>query len=109
MSEPPRWLRNVRPIGPRVCRLQIHELRAMLYRLLWAWLTPPTDLEARMTIIAHQDEDREQHRAELKEALHHLCDGAKNLRRKGYIGTASTAYAKQHARIDALLTELEAS
>jgi len=45
-------------------------------------------------------------RADLLDALHYLNDTAKDMRRKGYTGTASDAYARQHARIDALLTEL---
>lgn len=62
-----------------------------------------------MTIAAQQDEDaRELHKAELKEALRYLCDGAKTIRRKGHIGIASAAYTKQHGYIDAKLTELEA-
>lgn len=46
-------------------------------------------------------------RAELIEALGWLNDAAKTMRRKGYTGTASDAYARQHARIDSLLAELE--
>ena len=45
-------------------------------------------------------------RADLILALGYLNDTAKNIRRKGYTGTTSDAYARQHARIDALLTEL---
>ena len=45
-------------------------------------------------------------RESLTEALGYLNDTAKSIRRKGYVGTASDAYARQHARIDALLTEL---
>lgn len=47
--------------------------------------------------------------ADLILALGYLNDTAKAVRRKGYTGTASAAYARQHARIDALLTELEAT
>lgn len=81
----------------------------MLYRLLRAWFVATSDLEARMTVIAQQAEERAEHRAELKEALRYLCDGAKEMRRKGYVGTASAAYTKQHAHIDRLLDELEAT
>ena len=45
-------------------------------------------------------------RADLIEALGFLNAGAKDMRRKGYAGTASAAYARQHARIDAILDEL---
>ena len=45
-------------------------------------------------------------RAELIEALTWLNTTAKAIRRKGYTGTASDAYTRQHARIDALLDEL---
>lgn len=48
-------------------------------------------------------------RADLIEALGWLNDTAKALRRKGYVGTAGHEYARQHARIDALLTELEST
>ena len=48
-------------------------------------------------------------REDLIEALGHLNNTAKDMRRKGYTGTASAAYTRQHARIDALLTELEAA
>ncbi len=44
-------------------------------------------------------------RAELEEALTHLNDGAKTLRRKGFTGTRSKAYAVQHARINAVLDD----
>lgn len=82
-------------------------------RLLTRLLSSATpDLEARMTetvMAAAQDEERAQHVAELKEALRYLCAGAKAIRRKGYTGTASAAYSKQHAHIDRLLDELEAT
>lgn len=45
-------------------------------------------------------------RESLIEALGCLNDTAKAIRRKGYTGTASDAYTRQHARIDALLGEL---
>ena len=45
-------------------------------------------------------------RADLILALGYLNDTAKNIRRKGYTGTASEAYTRQHARIDSLLDEL---
>ena len=45
-------------------------------------------------------------RADLIEALTYLNATAKDMRRKGYTGTASDAYTRQHARIDALLSEL---
>jgi hypothetical protein len=45
-------------------------------------------------------------RADLILALGYLNDTAKAIRRKGYTGTASDAYARQHQRIDALLSEL---
>ena len=45
-------------------------------------------------------------RADLIEALSYLNATAKDMRRKGYTGTASEAYTRQHARIDALLYEL---
>lgn len=47
-------------------------------------------------------------RADLILALGYLNDTAKNIRRKGYTGTASDAYARIHTRIDALLGELAA-
>lgn len=46
-------------------------------------------------------------REDLVDALTFLNDGAKAMRRKGYTGTASAAYARQHQRIDALLDELD--
>lgn len=36
-----------------------------------------------------------------------LNDNAKRIHRRGYIGTASDAYVTAHARIDAVLGELE--
>lgn len=45
-------------------------------------------------------------REELVEAIGWLNTTAKTIRRKGYTGTASDAYTRQHARIDALLDEL---
>ena len=45
-------------------------------------------------------------RDDLIAALGYLNDGAKAIRRKGHTGTASDAYTRQHARIDALLAEL---
>ena len=54
------------------------------------------------TIVIKDDTTRE----DLVEALRHLNDTAKAMRRKGYTGTASDAYARQHARIDAILSEL---
>lgn len=45
-------------------------------------------------------------RADLILALGYLNDTAKNIRRKGYTGTASAEYTRIHARIDALLAEL---
>lgn len=45
-------------------------------------------------------------RADLIEAIGYLNGTAKDMRRRGYAGTASDAYTRQHARIDALLTEL---
>jgi hypothetical protein len=56
------------------------------------------------TIVIRDDVTRD----DLIEALTHLNATAKVLRRKGYTGWASAAYARQHGRIDALLTELEA-
>ena len=47
-------------------------------------------------------------RDDLIEALTYLNATAKAMRRQGYTVTAGPAYARQHARIDALLTELEA-
>lgn len=47
-------------------------------------------------------------RDDLIEALGHLNRTAMDMRRRGFTGTASEAYARQHRRIDALLTELEA-
>lgn len=46
-------------------------------------------------------------RDELIEALGYLNNGAKDIRRKGYTGTASAAYARQHQAIDDLLHMLE--
>lgn len=46
-------------------------------------------------------------RDDLIAALGYLNDTAKDIRRRGYTGTASAAYTRQHARIDSLLTELE--
>lgn len=46
-------------------------------------------------------------RDDLIEALCHLNNTAKAIRRKGYTGTASDAYARQHARINTLLDELD--
>lgn len=57
-----------------------------------------------MTVIRVTDEST---RADLIEALGHLNATAKDMRRKGYTGTASDAYTRQHARIDALLSELQ--
>lgn len=45
-------------------------------------------------------------RADIAEAIGWTNGTAKHIRRKGYTGTASDAYTRQHARIDALLTEL---
>lgn len=45
-------------------------------------------------------------RADLIEALGYLNATAKDMRRKGYVGIASESYARQHARIDAVLSEL---
>ena len=56
-----------------------------------------------MTIVITDDTSR----ADILLALHYLNDTAKDIRRRGYVGTASDAYARQHARIDALLTELQ--
>lgn len=46
-------------------------------------------------------------RADIIDALGYLNATAQAIRRKGYTGTASQAYARQHARIDALLLTLE--
>ena len=46
-------------------------------------------------------------RADIVAALGYLTDTAKAIRRKGHTGTASSAYARQHARIDAMLTQLD--
>ena len=48
-------------------------------------------------------------RDDLVEALGHLNRTAMDMRRRGFVGTASEAYARQHRRIDALLYELEAA
>lgn len=53
-------------------------------------------------ILVTDDTSRE----DLIAAIGYLNDTAKAIRRKGYTGTASAAYARQHARIDALLDEL---
>lgn len=45
-------------------------------------------------------------RAELAETLSYLNQGAKVLSRKGWTGLASAAYALQHERINAVLTDL---
>lgn len=42
-------------------------------------------------------------RPDLADALAFLNQDAKNIRRKGYTGTASVAYALQHDRINAVL------
>lgn len=55
------------------------------------------------TILVTDDTTRD----DLILALGYLNATAKDMRRKGYIGTASAAYARQHERIDALLSELE--
>ena len=46
-------------------------------------------------------------RAELAEAITHLCHEAQRLSRRGYIGTRSEDYTRQHERINALLTDME--
>ena len=65
---------------------------------------PHTAKVAAMTelIVVNDDTTRD----DLVAALGYLNDTAKAIRRKGYTGTASDAYARQHQRIDALLTEL---
>jgi hypothetical protein len=59
---------------------------------------------AMTTDIIRVDDDTS--REDLILALGYLNDTAKAIRRKGYTGTASDAYTRQHARIDALLGEL---
>ena len=56
-----------------------------------------------MTIVVTDDTTR----ADLILALGYLNATAIAIRRKGYTGTASAEYTRQHARIDALLTELD--
>lgn len=46
-------------------------------------------------------------RDELAETLRLLNDNAKRIHRRGYVGTASVAYEREHQRIDAVLGELE--
>lgn len=45
-------------------------------------------------------------REDLAETLAHLNEGAKAMRRRGYVGTRSAEYARQHERIDAVLVDL---
>lgn len=54
------------------------------------------------TLVVTDDTTRE----ELLEALTNLCAGAKAMSRRGYIGTRSAEYARQHERIDAVLSDL---
>jgi hypothetical protein len=54
-------------------------------------------------IVVNDDTTRES----LIEALGYLNATAQAIRRKGYTGTASQAYARQHARIDDLLNQLD--
>lgn len=46
-------------------------------------------------------------RDDLAATMAHLCDQAKELRRRGYAGTASQRYADLHANIDVLLSTYE--
>lgn len=46
-------------------------------------------------------------RDELVECLMLLCDNAKRIHRRGYVGIASGEYALAHSRIDAVLGDLE--
>lgn len=77
-------------------------------------MTPDLTTEARrsacrevaMTAIRITDDTTT---AELEEAMRHLNQGAMDLRRKGYTGTRSTAYARQHERINAMLDDWAAA
>jgi hypothetical protein len=55
------------------------------------------------TVVRVTDEDS---REDLAETLAHLNTAAKAMSRRGKCGTLSAAYAVQHGRIDAVLTEL---
>lgn len=44
-------------------------------------------------------------KAELAITIGLICDNAKRIHRRGYIGTASAAYAREHARINDLLDD----
>jgi hypothetical protein len=54
------------------------------------------------TIIRVTDDDD---RTSIGEAIGHLNNAAKDIRRRGFIGTRSAEYAATHARINALVTD----
>ena len=58
-----------------------------------------------VTTTVHTDDELT--RADLIEAIGHLNRTAMDMRRKGYTGTASDAYTRQHARIDQMLDTLD--
>jgi hypothetical protein len=61
--------------------------------------------EVIVTTTIHVTDDTT--RAELAEAITHLSHEAERIRRRGYIGTRSQDYERQHGRINALLDDLE--
>lgn len=81
----------------------------MLRFLLALLASPPTHLEARMTLLAQQDAEREQHRAEVIEALAKANTHAK---RQQYViekfqADRPTKWTTAHRYLDQLLTDLE--
>lgn len=78
----------------------------MLWLILHHLLQPQPATGATMTTHTTVIHDQPPTRDDLIEALHHLNDTAKAIRRKGHTGTASDAYTRQHARIDTLLDQL---
>lgn len=58
------------------------------------------------TVIRVTDDDN---RATIGEAIGHMCDDAKKLRRRGLIGTRSHEYTRLHGLIDAMLDDWEAA
>jgi hypothetical protein len=77
----------------------------MLWLILRALICPPVSEVNAVTTTVQADDDVT--RADIILALGYLNDTAKDIRRKGYTGTASAAYTRQHARIDDMLTTLE--
>ena len=62
--------------------------------------------EVNMTMMPIVRITEETTREELAETLAHLVEGAKAIGRRGYCGIRSAEYARQHARIDAVLADL---